>query len=161
MQSLLNCKKVIEISAAYLMKPSSIPANFTLSMDELLLNSSLVIDLLKNQQESLILFNPSSNHRNEIVSLKVNTPFFEIYDSDASRIDDYQLSLVWNDSEQHQLDFNEHAFDVVFSIRMSPLALKPITLKSCFKNLSLMHKFSKIKLIGQFAEETITNFKKK
>ena len=129
MQSLKNSKNVIEQSATRLLatsdespsKDKESKQSIAFSIDDVQLNSSVLIDLSSSgQEQTVVIFNPSSNERNEIVSLKVNNPYLEIYDSDGIQITDYQLSLIWEDSDLTTIDET-----VPFSSRASS-SLRPV-----------------------------------
>ena len=167
MQSLKNCKNVIEQSASRLMRNSAESATNIFSIDDVLLNSSVVIDMSSKEEKSVVIFNPSTNQRSEVVSLKVSSPYLEIYDGDGSKIEEYQLSLVWDNSDilsinedemptkpderkqKSPLDFDQSTFELLFQIDINPLSMKTIRIKPVDKNDKLLQKFSKVKLFVQ------------
>ena len=84
--SLQTSKEIIENAATYLMTPTHNGAENVFSIDDVRLGQDIVVKLIgENDQQKLVLFNPSLTHRVELISVKINTPDVQILDSDGTR----------------------------------------------------------------------------
>ena len=115
----------------------------------------ILFDLQQQQQvqqtKTLIIFNSNVQaKRNEIISLRVNTPNIEIFDETSKTlITSKQVSLVWPNSEggslsidngntrmdsasqlTHALDFEANTFEVLFEVNVKPLGFSKFTIRT-------------------------------
>ena len=153
---LRNSKDIIENSASYLMSSRSSDENVFLLEDVRLETKkpkqSNFIDLNDKGEKVILLYNSNINERHEIVSFKVNTPHVEVFDSTGSPLANVQVSLIWPNVEGTTLvelqterlsngkdlkfgfDFDTNAFELLFQVKLEPLALTSFTIKKSSSN---------------------------
>ena len=58
------------------------------------------IELSEHEPEKkIVLFNSNLNKRIEIISLRINTPFVEVYDNNGQIVENIQVSLIWPNTD--------------------------------------------------------------
>ena len=138
-----------------------------MSINDLKLNKHIDIDLLNdNDEQSVVLFNPSTNHRHELVSFRINTPFVRVYDEKDAERDDFKLSLIWPNNVELNLpdervfpapdsaelptptsfgsDFDTNHIEIVFKIAMEPLSFYKFKLKKSTSSILKAEKFAQV-----------------
>ena len=144
---MLNSQNIIEQSSSFLLSTDHQNKEKLFTINDYKLNKiSIEIDLNNiNDRQTIVLFNPSANQRNEIISLKVNSPFVKIYNENGEPITSYSISLIWqntydlnavNINEQPILnsfiniekDFEKNYCELVVSIRLEALSFTRITI---------------------------------
>ncbi len=155
-----NSINVIENSFSYLLSTSANnfdTKNNFFNIDDIRLasiNSTIKTSFIelteKNLYQTIVLLNSHMHIRNEIVSIRVNTPNVEVVrNTDNTKLENVQISLVWPNtdggylnqfrvpkkeeasSEQAEpsLSYEENVFEVLFEVDMEPMSTKSFTIK--------------------------------
>ena len=96
---------MIEQTASFLFNPQ-VPKEKHFRLDEPRTEFLTQIDLLDtNDEQNVVLFNPDTHERDEIVSFRINTPHVQVFDSNGERVDDVQISLIWKKVSKTGPDF--------------------------------------------------------
>jgi len=148
---LRNCQAIIEHATSFLLTRENLNQNVFKLDDVRLLSEDNekqaykpLIEFNKantNEQEDIkvVLYNPNMNHRNELVSFKVNVPNVDVIDNAGLTVENVQLSLAWSNMEgeilsdklpnEFGLDFESNLYELTFEVDLKPLSLTVFTLR--------------------------------
>lgn len=117
-------------------------ANNVFSIDDAKIDTTIAIKLSEeNEEKEFVLFNPSTNQRNELVSIKVNTPNVRIVDAKSGvELKELQISPIWPNTQTAEdigsseriannmdlnfaLDFDPNFVEISFDANLAPLSL--------------------------------------
>lgn len=168
--SLTNCRQIIEETSSYLTTnvkngaTGSTSKEKIYSLDDMSILSEtqtanfkplIQFDTQQQQQavqeKTITIFNSNLQaNRNEIVSIRVNTPHVEIFDETTKTLlQNIQVSFVWPNTEggaltldntnsrmdsasqlTHALDFAENSFEILFEVNVKPLSFSKYTIRT-------------------------------
>ena len=145
MESLTSSKTVIEQSASFLFN-AGVPKEQHFRLDDSRTGFLSQIDLVKvDDEQNVVLFNPDTHKRDEIVSFRINTPHVHILDSLGAKIDNVQISLIWPNGSRPSsdfvfdnkpgkqvplgLDFDERYYELLFQVSLPALTFRTFTIR--------------------------------
>lgn len=141
--------------------------------------------------QTVVIFNSLLNKRNEIVSIRVNTPNVEVIENNGGdkikKLERVQVSLVWPNSDdvggrlaqnhipdrstkeqlEPVLDFEDDSFELLFEVDIEPLSTKSFTIRLTndppTKRQSVVKFYSKADLVldKDLQDRTVSEFNKK
>ena len=193
-RSLSKCKEVIESCSSYLTSKNNGDENVysiddvslaNLDEEKKRLKATITFDNTKQQEEQkIVLFNSNLNIRNEIISVRVNSPNVEVLDAENQVMKNLQISLVWpnteggfldinnnarmslNENLGHGLDFDPVYFELLFQIELKPMSFQSYTIRKKLDDENHSNKASKVRFYQKSlnkdnVEKATTEIKKK
>ena len=111
-----NSKTLIEQSASYLLTTNERDdeRRNLFTIDDIKVSDEIEVDLVDDNDESTIVFyNPNNNERNEMVNIKVSSPFVKICFGDRE-VFEFNVSLIWpNNIEMNKANLKvDESYDI-------------------------------------------------
>jgi alpha-mannosidase II len=155
MQALRSSREIIEHSVSYLMTEDYEQAN-VFNIDDVRIkdahgskqNRLPYIQFDANESEKkLVLYNPSMQQRDELISVRVSNPNVQVSDERGNLLESTQVSLVWPNTDGGELSelssdnrlpnnedlsfatqFDSDSYELLFYAKLKPLSLSTYTI---------------------------------
>lgn len=163
-----NSKTVIESSLSFLVSKDTLVSNIfdiediRLVPEKYSIRNRKFFDLNRGPH-LLVILNTQLRKRNEIISLRVNSPSVQVIDFESSSpVQPVQISLIWPNLDGEPLDifsfgdddlgFDKLHYELLFEVQLKPMSTKTFIIKATTDNQFSQQK-SQIKYYSRISKD--------
>ncbi|CAM1322760.1 Uncharacterised protein g8209 [Pycnogonum litorale] len=85
----------------------------------------IALHVVEDEKRNIVLFNPDSRRRHEVIRVGVRTPYIQLFDPE-DRVVPIQINPAWNGT----IEISNLVFELLFIADLPPLSLRTYTLKT-------------------------------